>query len=83
MISKANQLAGFYMIATLAFNELRTLQNSQKKSCAGVAFLVKFQALRSVGRQNKNNIIWFLGSVFKKENCRANTEEKLAIYNLS
>ena len=45
------------MIATLAFNELRTLQNSQKKTFAGVDFLVKFQALRSVGRQNKNNII--------------------------
>ena len=34
-----------------------------------------------VGRQNKNNIIWFLGSVFLKKYF-ANTEEKPAIYNL-
>ena len=30
----------------------------------------------SIDRQTKNNIIWFLGSVFFKKNLLANTEEK-------
>ena len=46
----------------------------------------KKKKIGSVGWQNKNNIIWFLGSVFFLRKyflfCIGNTEEKPAIYHL-
>ena len=58
MFNKANQLTGFYVMATLAFNELSLckgsllfrsshLRCSQDSTCVGISFLIKLQAAYS------------------------------------
>ena len=82
------QTPTFYDNAIPNLNTWVTVQ--EIKSCIRrnqVNFLVYRQdskKIGSVGRQNKNNVIWFLGSVFFKKIifCIGNTEEKPAGYDL-